>query len=122
MYMKLIMALALCLAFCLGCDRSSAPPAPLAAEQIPAALQKSFKGSKAQIKELSDEVIAALQAKDYPKAFLTLQSLSAQSGLKREQQSIAARAMLTVNNLLQSAQTQGDAQAAETLKTYRANK
>jgi len=116
------MALALCLAFCLGCDRSSAPPAPLAAEQIPAALQKSFKGSKAQIKELSDEVIAALQAKDYPKAFLTLQSLSAQSGLKREQQSIAARAMLTVNNLLQSAQTQGDAQAAETLKTYRANK
>ena len=120
--LKLTIALVLSLAYCLGCDRSSAPPAPLAAEEMPAALQKAFSGSKPEAKELANQVVLAVQVQDYSKAFLTLQSLSAQSGLKRDQQSITARAMLTVNNLLQSAQTKGDAQATETLNSYRANK
>ena len=106
-----------------GCDRSnSAPPAPLPIEQVPAALQKAFSNAKPENKDLANQVVATLQAQDLPKAFYQIQNLASRPGLTKEQQSVTSRAVLTLNTLLQSAQSKGDVQAAETLKTYRVNK
>src|SRR6266550_886014 len=106
-----------------GCNRSaSAPPAPLPIDQVPAALQKAFGNAKPENKDLVNQVVATLQAQDFSKAFYQVQNLASMSGLNREQQSVTSRAVLTLNALLQSAQSKGDVQAAETLKTYRVNK
>jgi hypothetical protein len=110
------------LVFGLGCDKSSAPPQPLALEEVPAALQKSFSKAKGESKELVTQIVATLQAQDYSTAYLSIQKLAAQSGLNKDQQSAASRATLAINTALQSAQTKGDAKAAETLKAYRVNK
>ena len=106
-----------------GCDRtSSGPPAPLPIEQVPAALQKAFSNAKSENKDLASQVVTTLQAQDFPKAFYQIQNLASRPGLNKEQQSVTSRAVLTLNTFLQSAQSKGDAQAAETLKTYRVNK
>ena len=103
------------LLFIAGCDRSSTPPPPLTLEELPAAFQKAFTKAKADAKALSDQVVVAVQAKEYSKAYVTLQSLLREPGLSKQEESLAARAALTVNAALQSAQAQGDQQAAETL-------
>jgi len=109
-----------------GCDRSSKQPASLPIEQIPTALQKAFAKAKPEVKALADQVVAAVSAPNYSKAFSDLQTLVAQPGLNKEQQDVAGRAILTVNSQLQSAsQSSSDpqaTQAAETLKNYRINK
>jgi len=105
-----------------GCDRTSAPPAPLALDQIPAVLKKTFEKAKPEAKDLVGQIVTAIQAPDYTKAYFQLQELASKPGLNKEQQSVASRAVLTVNGLLQSAESKGDVQAAETLKTYRVNK
>ncbi len=107
----------------MGCNRNaSAPPAPLPIEQVPAALQKAFTKAKPEDKALVDQLVATVQAQDYSKAFFQMQNLAARPGLNKEQQSVTSRGVLTLNMLLQSAQTKGDVQATETLKTYRVNK
>jgi hypothetical protein len=63
-----------------------------------------------------------VQAKDYAKAFQTVQSLTSQPGLTKDQASVASRASLTVSGLLQDAESKGDAKAAQTLKNYRSEK
>ena len=119
---RLLCALLFIVAVSVGCSRSSAPLTPLAAEQIPTALQEAFAKAKPETRELVNQATAALQAQDYSKVFFALQTLSGQSGLNKKQQTAANRALLTANNLLQAAQAKGDAQAAETLNSYRANK
>ena len=90
---------------------------------MPGAFQKAFEKANADVKDLVGQVNTAVAAKDYSKAFAAIQTLSGLPGLSKDQQGIVGRAMLTVNNLLQSAaQTQGDTKAAETLKVYRVNK
>jgi hypothetical protein len=91
-------------------------------DQIPAALQKAFSGANAENRSLADQIVATLQAQDYSKAFYQIQNLAAAPGLNKEQQGITSRAVLTLNGVLQSAQSKGDEKAAETLKTYRVNK
>jgi hypothetical protein len=116
------LALVLFLIFIVGCDRSSTQPAPLPVEQVPAALQKAFNKAQPDAKELVNQIVTALGAQDYSKAYTELQNLSAKPGLNKEQQNVTSRGVLTVNNLLQSAQTKGDVQATETLRSYRVNK
>ena len=116
------LALLLPLLFGLGCDRSSAPPTPLAVEAMPAAFEKAFSKAKPEAKELANQMVAAVQAKDYSKAFLGLQALTALPTLTKEQISVSSGALLTVNTLLQAAQAQGDAKAAETIKVYQSTK
>ena len=116
------LALLLPLLFGAGCDRSVPPPAPLAVEELPAAFQKAFSKSKPETKELASQFVASVQAKDYPKAFAELQTLTSQPALTKEQVSVTTGALLTVNSLLQAAQSQGDAKAAETIKFYRETK
>jgi hypothetical protein len=105
-----------------GCNRTSPPLAPLSAEELPAALEKAFSKAKPDAKDLANQVVASVQAQDYSKAFLAIQSLASRPGLTKDQLSVTSRATLTLNSLLQAAQTKGDPQAAQTLKTYRRDK
>ena len=106
----------------LGCNKRVSPPTPLPIEQLPTVLQKAFSKAKPDVKDLANEVAAALQAPDYGKAFNGLQNLLCKPGLTKEQLNVTTRGSLTVNTLLQSAQASGDAKAAQTLKAYRINK
>ena len=116
------LAVTLSLGFGSGCDRSSTPPTPLPAAEFPTAFSKAFSSAKPDAKDLATQVVAAVQAQNYSKAFSDLQSLGNLPGLSKEQISVAARGMSTVHTLLQSAGSQGDTKAAETLKVYRSNK
>ena len=106
----------------MGCDKSEVPPEPIPLDQLAAAMDKAFAKGKAEPKELALQISASLTAKEFAKASADLQKLSAMAGLNKEQASIAARGVLTVNQALQDAQAQGDQKAAQTLKSYRINK
>jgi hypothetical protein len=112
----------ICLVGGLSCKRAGEAPPPLALEQIPAELEKVFLNGTAEAKGLVTEITSNLQSKDYSAAFRTLQSLSGNQGLNKDQRSILARCMLTVTSLLQAADAQGDQKAAATLKEYYMNK
>lgn len=118
----LVCALGLALWVAPGCSRHSPPPTALPAAELPAALEKAFLQAPAEVKKLASQTVSAVESQDYAKAFQTLQTLSARPGLTREQLNITSRAMLTVSELLQAAQTKGDAKAAQTLQTYRMDK
>jgi len=115
-------ALVLVLMVGVGCERKVAPPTPLPVEQLQAALDKAFSKAKADTKELASQVVAAVQAQDYTKAYTGLQNLLGKSGLTKEQINVTTRGSMTVMTLLQSAQASGDAKAADALKAYRLNK
>jgi hypothetical protein len=106
----------------LGCSKSTPPPTPLTVGELPAALEKAFSTAQPELKDLAHQVVAAVQGGDYPKAFRTIQTLASKPGLTKEQVNTTARATLTVNSLLQAAESKGDARAAQTLKTYRGDK
>jgi len=102
-----------------GCSREVPPPTPFTEAELPAELEKAFGTAKqAEAKDLVNQVLAALQAKDYSKAFWAINTLTGVQGLSKEQANAAARATLTINSLLQSAQAQGDKNAGQTLKRY----
>jgi hypothetical protein len=105
-----------------GCDGTTAPPQPLPVEQISAEFQKAFGKSSAAATDLSGQITTAVAAKKYPAAFELIQMLLSLPDLTKEQQLIASRAMLTVNSLLQTAQSQGDQEAASALKQYRSKR
>ncbi len=114
---------ALLLLICgMGCKRDIPPPAPLPADQFAAAFNKAFANAMAESKGLATEVVTAVQAQYYPKAFSQIQYLTAAPGLNKEQRNIVASALLTVNDLLAKAQSQGDQNAAKTIQTYQRNR
>lgn len=106
----------------LGCKPKETIPTPLPAEELPAALEKAFATAPAPAKAAASDIVAAVQAKDYGKAQSLLQALAVMPKLSKEQVSITSRAVLTVNELLQAAQAQGDQNAAQTLQNYRSLK
>lgn len=111
------------LALGVGCNRSVPPPTPLTEQELPGAIEKAFSTVKQpEAKDLATQVVSSFQAKDYSKAFWAIQALSAVQGLSKEQANVAARASLTINSLLQTAQAQGDAKAAQTIQRYRETK
>jgi hypothetical protein len=110
------------LAFGVGCNRSTPPPTPLPVEELPAALEKAFSKAKPEIQDLANQVVAAVQAQDYPRGFQTIQNLASRPGLTKQQVSVTSRATLTVNSLLQAAEAKGDRNAAQTLQIYRKDK
>ena len=105
-----------------GCHHDDGPPPPLAAEQIPSEFATGFKDAKPEVKDQADKVLKALEAKDYPAAHEAAQNLAMAPGANKAQQTLAARALLTITGLLQTAQAQGDEKAAEALKTYQGTK
>ena len=114
----------LCLAVlaALGCHHEEGPPPPLAADQIPSAFSAGFKDAKADVKDLADKVVKALEAKDYPAAYQAVQDLAMAPGATKANQTLAARAHLTILGLLQTAQAAGDEKANEAIKLYNSTK
>ncbi len=106
----------------LSCKRDIPPPAALPADQFAATFGKAFAKAKAETKALATEVVTAVQAQDYPKAFAQLQYLTATPGMTKEQRNVVASALVTVNELLAKAQSQGDQKAAQTIQTYQRNR
>jgi hypothetical protein len=99
-----------------ACHKDPGPPPPLAVEQIPAEMQKTFNNAGSEIKDAVGRLTSALQNKDYPAAFEEVQTLCALPDETREQRELAARSLLTITGLLQTAQAQGDERAATALK------
>lgn len=105
-----------------GCKKAEGPPPAISLEQLPAALQKAFANAKPQATEPVNTLQGALRDKDYPKALMAVQAVATLPGLNKEQANVAAAGLITINNALQEAQSQGDQTAAQTLQTYRATK
>lgn len=114
-----------CLALLLagaGCKQKVELPPPITIQELPAALEKAFTKADSAAKQAVSQVVGHLRAPDYSAAFGELQSLSARSGLTKQQRQVLASGLLTVNELLQQAQSQGDQSAAKTLQSYRVDK
>jgi hypothetical protein len=105
-----------------ACRREDAPLPPLPADQIAAEFGKGFNNAKQNVKDAADRVLKALAAKDYPAAYQAVQELCSAGNATKEQQRLAARAMITIAGLLQTAQVQGDEKAAAALKSYQSTK
>jgi len=99
-----------------GCRKANVPPPPLAADQIPAELQKAFASSTPEFKDTAQKISSALAEKDYPAASAGIQVLFNAPGVSKQQRVITARAMLTINQLLQEAQAAGDQKAAAAIQ------
>jgi len=99
-----------------GCNQSTAPPSPLAADQIPVELQKAYSKAKPEFKDVVQKIGSALQEKDYPGAYGGIQILFNATEGTKQQRSVTARAMLTINQLLQDAQAKGDTKAAAAIQ------
>lgn len=112
----------LALAILNACHQSDAPLPPLPADQIAAEFGKGFNNAKQDVKDAADHVLKALAAKDYPAAFQAVQELCSVGDATKAQQTLAARALVTIQGLLQSAQAQGDEKATAALKQYQSTK
>lgn len=120
---KIYCPLLFVLLIAIGCGKHEvAPPEPIAVDQLPSVFQKTFASAKPEVKELSDKVVASVQAQDYSKAFLDLQALSASPNLTKEQSNVAAGAIMTVSDLMKTAISQGDQKSATTLRQYQMTK
>ncbi len=119
---RLVFALLLVLGLGAGCNRTEPPPDPIPAAELPAALEAAFAQAKPEAKTQASQVVALVRARDYPKAFAALQALATRPGLSKDQLRVVSGATLTVNSLLQEAQTQGDTKAIQTLENYRRDK
>jgi uncharacterized coiled-coil protein SlyX len=95
-----------------ACEKASQALPPLALEELAGAFQQAFQGAPAEARRSADAVVERLKAKDFPTASLQLNALSAFQGLSAEQQSVVARARVTVGEQLQN-QAQGVEQAAQ---------
>lgn len=104
-----------------GCGQAGAPQ-PLAPEQAPAELATAFAKAKPELKEVASKAGEALHAKRYPEASMLLMELTREPGLDAQARAAVTRAMLGVNQAMQEAQSQGDAQSAEYLRQLQKSK
>ena len=102
-----------------GCRGADKPPTPLAADQVGPEMQKAFATATPEVKDSVTKLGAAIQSKDYPAASIEIQFLFNMPVATKEQRAMTARAMMTVNNLLQEAQAQGDQKAAAAISLQR---
>jgi hypothetical protein len=117
-----LLAFLLLLPMVQGCKKPDGPPPPISLEQLPAALEKAFAKAKPEAGEPLTTLQGALREKDFSKALMAMQAIAALPGLNKEQANVAAAGLVSINNALQEAQSQGDQNAAKTLQTYRATK
>ncbi len=118
----LLTILLLAVASVTGCSRSNPPPTPLTMEELPGVVEKAFSTANPELKGLATGILAAFQAKDYAKAFMGIQNLLGKPDLNPEQTTALTRASMTVSDLVQTAQSQGDAKATQVLKYHMENK
>lgn len=104
-----------------GCDRAK-PPEPVSLADVPRLLQEGFKDAKGPVKEAVTAVGKALEAQDWPKASLAIQSLSSQAGLQPAQQELAARCTMAINAQMAEAAAAGNEQAEQVRQVHRMEK
>ena len=120
--MRNTLALLLLIICSLGCKPKASMPTPLPVAELPTALEKAFLAAPAEVKDPASQVVSLVKAQDYAKAHAQLVALGTTPKLTREQLEVTARGVLTLNELLQAAQAQGDQNAAQALETYRRTK
>ena len=106
----------------LGCRKHTPPPVPLQLHEFASTFNPAFARAKTETKDLAAQIVTAVQAQDYSTAFAQLQTLTSAPSLTKDQKNVLARGLLTVNELLAAAQSQGDQKAAQTLQIYQKNK
>ncbi len=79
-------------------------------------MDQTFQKAKPEVKAAAGQVVTAVQSQDYAQAAAAVQSLSSRPDLTKDQRLLTARAMLTINGLLEAAQAKGDEKAAAALK------
>jgi hypothetical protein len=94
----------------------------MTAEQLETALDHAFASAKPDLHQLESDIVSTLKTPDYSRAYLELQKLSSHTGLSKQQDQVVASGLLSVNQLLQTAQAQGDTNATQVLQNYRATK
>jgi hypothetical protein len=104
-----------------GCDRAK-PPEPVSVADIPRLLQAGFKDAKGPVKEAVANVVGAIEAQDWPKASLAIQSLSSQAGLKPPQQELVGRCTMAINAQMAEAAAAGNEQAEQLRQVHRLEK
>jgi len=104
-----------------GCSKSEAPP-PIDVGQIPTALQDAFKGAKEPLAGLVNDLIAAVEARDWPKASVAVQALSGAASLGEKQRETVARCLISINAQVGEAAAGGNAQAEEIQRMIRQDK
>lgn len=114
-----LFALLVSLALLAGCSEKVTPPTTVPVEQLAAFLDKAFEKAKPDVKSIVANIVEDLKKPDYAMAYSGMQKLSAASGLTKSQASAAASGLMTVNEALLKAQSQGDQKAAQTLQQHR---
>jgi hypothetical protein len=87
-----------------------------------AEFKKTFANAPQMAKELTVGVTSSLEQKDYAGAYQAINVLLGMPDLTKEQQAVAARALLTINGLVQKAKDAGDPKAAEALQMRRSTR
>jgi hypothetical protein len=105
----------------IGCSKSEAPT-PVEVGQIPAALREAFQGAKDPVAGLVADLIAAVEAREWPKASVAVQALSSATGLTKKQRETAARCLITINTQVNEAAATGNQQAEEVQRIIRTEK
>lgn len=120
----LTLGLTLLLGFAAGCGSKggSSESQQSAQEEAPKTVQSAFKEARPEIKAEADQIVAAMQNQEAPKAFLQLQQLSSRTDLTAEQSVAAARATASVRAQLQAAAARGDKAAVDVLEAYHNSK
>ncbi len=120
----LILGLTLLAGFAAGCGSKggSGESQRSALAEAPKTVQSAFKEAKPEIKAEADQIVAAIQNQEAPKAFLQLQQLSSRTDLTAEQSVAAARATASVRAQLQAAAARGDKAAVDVLEAYHNSK
>ena len=117
-----LVALAACLSAA-GCGKGSSGAAQaLSPEQVVPTIETAFKQAAPETKEAANDVVAAIQSQDDPRALAQLQVLSTQPNLTPEQLSATARSTISMLARLQIAAANGNKAAEEVLRKYRATK
>lgn len=102
-----------------GCSKSGAGgPAPLAADQIPTAVNQAFATAPADTRQQVASVVTDAQAKDSSTTFVDLQNLSARPDLTPQQRQIVVRAMQTTFQQVRAEATNGNPAAQKVLHQY----
>jgi hypothetical protein len=111
-----------CACVAAGCGSSSDAPEALTMDEISSAAPNAFAGAQAEIAQLSNEAIEAINQQDYTTAWGKLQDLSARPDLTPEQREFVAQSIASVAAEVARAEEAGDEAARQALQFHRANK
>ena len=74
---------------------------PLSIDQVPTELEKAFKSAPEGVRALTQAIGRLIERKQYAPASMQMQAMLGDTTLSKEQRSVIARAMATVNNAMQ---------------------